>query len=333
MRGIQTMTIYDIAQEAGVSASMVSRVINNKPGVAAEKRKRIQELLDKYHYIPNEMARSLVTSNTRMAGILVTDIKHEDQLAGANYITRELRNYGYTGWVYICGAGDKDRVEGLRDMARHNVQAAVLMGSKFQSKVIEQAISKYMPDIPVFILNGYLNLPNVYGVLADIQSGMRECAQALIQKGRKHIVLVCDAPMPTTVQKEKGYCEAIAGAGLEPVVYRKISGSFEGGYETMLDILQKHPDTDAVICSLDIMACGVLRALWERKIRVPEEMAVVGCDNTSLSRIYTPKLSTLDTVLLDCSITIAHKLTDCIEGRGTNHRTMLFTSLIERETT
>ena len=155
------MTIYDIAREAGVSASMVSRVINNKPGVAAEKRKKIQKLLEENHYVPNEMARSLVTSSTRMVGILVTDIRHEDQLAGANYITRELRTYGYTGWIYICGGTDKDRVEGLHDMARHNVHAAVLMGSKFQSKAVEQAIVKYMPDIPVFLLNGYLNLPNV----------------------------------------------------------------------------------------------------------------------------------------------------------------------------
>ena len=90
------MTIYDIAREAGVSASMVSRVINNKPGVAAEKRKKIQKLLEENHYVPNEMARSLVTSSTRMVGILVTDIRHEDQLAGANYITRELRTYGFT---------------------------------------------------------------------------------------------------------------------------------------------------------------------------------------------------------------------------------------------
>ena len=64
-------------------------------------------------------------------------------------------------------------MEGLHDMARHNVHAAVLMGSKFQSKAVEQAIVKYMPDIPVFLLNGYLNLPNVYGVLADIENGFR----------------------------------------------------------------------------------------------------------------------------------------------------------------
>lgn len=82
------MTIYDIAQEAGVSASMVSRVINNRNGVAPEKRKRILELLEKYHYVPNEMARSLVTNNTRMVGILATDIRHEHQLTGAHSITR-----------------------------------------------------------------------------------------------------------------------------------------------------------------------------------------------------------------------------------------------------
>ena len=327
------MTIYDIAREAGVSASIVSRVINNKPGVAAEKRKKIQKLLEENHYVPNEMARSLVTSSTRMVGILVTDIRHEDQLAGANYITRELRTYGYTGWIYICGGTDKDRVEGLHDMARHNVHAAVLMGSKFQSKAVEQAIVKYMPDIPVFLLNGYLNLPNVYGVLADIENGFRECTELMLKKGRKHPVLICDAPIPTTCQKEAGYLGAMREAHKEPVIYRQVAGSFQDGYETATRILQEHPETDCMMFSLDIMACGALRSLWEKSVSVPEQIAIVGCDNTTVSKIYMPQLTTIDTVLMDCSVTIAHQLTDCIEGRETNHKTILSTNFIRRETT
>ena len=129
------MTIYDIAQEAGVSASMVSRVINNRNGVAPEKRKR--------------MARSLVTNNTRMVGILATDIRHEHQLTGAHSITRELAKCGYSGWICNCGGGDEERVAGIRDMARRNVQAAVLMSSTFQSRAVEKTIAKYMNDIHV----------------------------------------------------------------------------------------------------------------------------------------------------------------------------------------
>ena len=91
-------------------------------------------------------------------------------------------------------------------------------------------------------------------------------------------------------------------------------------------MLTEYPDVDAVVCAQDIMACGVIRALWERKIPIPDAVSVVGCDNTTMSQIYIPKLN-------DCSATIAHKLIDCLEDRGTNKRTVLMTSLIERETT
>ena len=85
--------------------------------------------------------------------------------------------------------------------------------------------------------------------------------------------------------------------------------------------------------SLDIMACGALRSLWEKSVSVPEQIAIVGCDNTTVSKIYMPQLTTIDTVLMDCSVTIAHQLTDCIEGRETNHKTILSTNFIQRETT
>ena len=327
------MTIYDIAQEAGVSASMVSRVIYNRNGVAPEKRKRILELLEKYHYVPNEMARSLVTNNTRMVGILATDIRHEHQLTGAHSITRELAKCGYSGWICNCGGGDEERVAGIRDMARRNVQAAVLMSSTFQSRAVEKTIAKYMNDIPVLILNGCLELPNVYGVMADIRGGMRDCVRRLLEKGKRRIVLVNDAPIPTTKQKEQGYLAAMQEAGRGPAIIQPVPSSFEGGYDAVERMLTEYPDVDAVVCAQDIMACGVIRALWERKIPIPDAVSVVGCDNTTISQIYIPKLTTLDTMLNDCSATIAHKLIDCLEDRGTNKRTVLMTSLIERETT
>ena len=108
------MTIYDIAREAGVSASTVSRVINDKPGVAKEKRARVQALLKKYQYVPNETARGLVTSSSRMIGILVADIRQEHHIAGAYYIAHELSGRGYSSLVMNTGSTEAERVAGIR---------------------------------------------------------------------------------------------------------------------------------------------------------------------------------------------------------------------------
>ena len=97
------MTIYDIAKEAGVSASTVSRVINNKPGVRKETKKKIQQLLAKYNYSPNEAARGLVTQASKIIGILVDDIRTIHHTDGAYIIERELVKLGYCCIIFNTG--------------------------------------------------------------------------------------------------------------------------------------------------------------------------------------------------------------------------------------
>lgn len=89
-------TIYDIAKEAGVSASTVSRVVNNKPGVNENTRKKVQQLLEKYNYIPNEAARGLVTQSSRIIGILIEDIRVVHHTESAYVIEQEMTRLGYT---------------------------------------------------------------------------------------------------------------------------------------------------------------------------------------------------------------------------------------------
>ena len=89
------MTIYDIAKEAGVSASSVSRVINNKTGVNPEVRKKVQKLLKKYHYTPDAAARGLVSQSSRIIGILIADIRNIHHTDGAYYIERKLAALNY----------------------------------------------------------------------------------------------------------------------------------------------------------------------------------------------------------------------------------------------
>ena len=88
------MTIYDIAKLAGVSASTVSRVANNKPGIKEETRRQIQALLDEYDYQPNETARGLVNQSSRMIGILITDIRDAHHVDIAYYIEQEMEKLG-----------------------------------------------------------------------------------------------------------------------------------------------------------------------------------------------------------------------------------------------
>ena len=330
------LTIYDIAREAGVSASTVSRVVNNKPGISVKTRQKVLALLDRYHYVPNEAARGLVTSSSRLVGIFIADIRSQHHVQGAYYIANELSKLNYCSLILNTGANDDERVAGIRMLEQRKVEAAVLMGSVFQTKTAETAIRQYLPNVPVFMLNGFINLPNVYGVLSDERTGVAECVALLSKKNKKRIVFMADNPTPSTKLKTQGFWDGVRQLGLskkDAWLYTNVDGTLDGGYSTMCRALQEHPSLDGVICSLDIIACGALRALQDTGIAVPKQVGVIGIDNSIYADICTPRLTSLDNMLLDSSITIAHKLVDRLEGLSTNQRTLLFTKIVEREST
>lgn len=325
------MTIYDIAREAGVSASTVSRVINDKPGVNRQTRERIRALLAEHRYVPNEAARGLVTQSSRLVGVLVADIRNQHHIEGAYYIAQELARLGYCALVLNTGGSDEERAAGIRMLETRKAEAAVLMGSIFQTEAVRDAIACSLPEAPVFMLNGEMDLPNVYSVLSDDRAGTADCVAYLAERGRKRVAFLVDQPTPSSRLKQLGYEEGAARADMRALVVSGVEGSVEGGYTAAKALLAGHPDVDGLICSLDIIACGAMRAIADSGRRVPQDVAVIGTDNSVYCDICTPRLTSLNTMVFESGVAIAHKLVDCLEGRSTNKKTMLFTSIVERE--
>lgn len=330
------MTIYDIAREAGVSASSVSRVVNNKPGVNRKTREHIQALLQKYNYAPNVTARGLVTRNSRLVGILVADIRTQHHIEGAYHIARELASHGYYGIILNTGDSDAGRAASIRTLEQHQVEAAVLMGSIFQTEAVRAAIARHLPETPVFMLNGFLDLPNVYGVLSDECAGVEQCVRLLAAKGHRRIAFFVDMPTPSSMLKTQGFKNGMAALGVPEQnlwLYEGVEGTLEGGANAMRRALAQHPELDGVVCSLDLLACGALRTLREAGLSVPQDVAVIGIDNSVYAEVSTPRLTSLDNMILESGVTIAHKLIDRLEGHSTNQRTLLYTAIVEREST
>ena len=134
------MTIYDIAQEAGVSASTVSRVINKKKGVNKNNRILVETLLKKYNFEPNASARGLVQQSTKIIGIVMSDIRTAHHAEGAYFMEQELKNYGYNCIIINSGFSDATREESIRTLFSRRVEAIVLVGSTFQSETMKKAI-------------------------------------------------------------------------------------------------------------------------------------------------------------------------------------------------
>jgi len=326
------MTIYDIASLAEVSASTVSRVLNNKPGVGKKKRSEIQALLEQYNFSPNETARGLVNQSTRMIGILLTDIRTTHHTDAAYYIERELSAHGYCSLLFNTGSDAPDQERYIAELNKRRVEGVFMIGSVFQSDVVKEAIVQYLPNIPVVMINGYLELPNVYSVMTDEQRGVADCVRLMVNKGRKHFAFVCNADTPSNRSKKQGF---IDGTGICNVEGRLFDAetSVQSGYDQTCLILQEYPQADCFIYAVDLLATGGIRAMYDRGIAVPKDVAVIGIDNSIYTEVCNPRLTSLDNKLLESSITAAHVMTDCLKGEKTGAQIILVTSIVEREST
>jgi LacI family transcriptional regulator len=333
---VQDVTIYDIAKEAGVAASTVSRVVNNKPGIKAETREKVQQLLKEHNYTPNIAARGLVMQSTRMVGILIVDIRVTHHINSAFLIEQELTRKGYCCIIMSTGPEDAQKAEYLKILEERRVEGIILMGSMFMTETVRETICQHLPDTPIVMVNGYLDLPNVAGITVDEASGVEDCVDLLMRKGRRKIALIIDRESPAALNKQNGYLRGMRKNGVpeeEFLVYETGESSIERGYQITEQLLREHPDTEGIIYSVEIIAAGGLRAAQDLGYQIPENLAMIGIDNSIYGEICRPKLTTLDNRGRELSLAAARVLQEGLEGRMKNERQKLQCSIIEREST
>lgn len=331
------MTIYDIAKEADVSASTVSRVINKKKGVNQQKRIQIEELLKKYNFEPDASARGLVSQSTKIIGILMSDIRTSHHAEGAYFIEQELKKYGYNCIIINSGFSDKTREESIRTLFSRRVEAVVLIGSTFQTKNIKKAIQKYLKNLPVIIENGYIDLPNVYCVLANEQDGIADCVRFLHTKGKKHPAFINLPDTPSSRLKVLGFESASQELfpQQQPCILKieADSDEWQASYKTTLKLMKEHPKTDSIIYATDLMANAGVLALQKSGYHIPEQIAVIGVDNSIYARITSPALTSLDNKMELLSITCSHVLVNILNKIEAPNKMMIFSNIVEREST
>lgn len=330
----QKVTIYDIAKMANVSASTVSRVANNRPNVNKDTRARIMKLLKEHGYTANEIARSLVNQSSRMIGVLISDIRTTHHTDGIFYLQRELSKQGYSCLIYNTGTRDEEQTQYVEILSKRKVDAAVLMGSIYQSDAMRSALQKYLPTTPVFICNGYLDLPNVYGLIADEKNGVMDCVKLLSEKGRRKPAFIVNQYTPSSILKREGFEDGVARyyEGLSPVVIESGTDN-QSIYEATQALMRTHPDIDGIIFSEDLLAVMGIRALVEMDLSVPKDVAVIGINNSVFTEICTPTITSLDNMLYDLSLTAAKDVIGVLQGEHVNRKVMIYSQIVQRQST
>ena len=328
------VTIYDIARMANVSASTVSRVVNNKPNVNAKTRARILKLLAEHNYVPNEAARSLVMQSSHMIGILLTDIRTTHHTQGVYYIEQELSRQGYSCLIHNTGRDEQNWIHYVQELSQRKIEALILMGSIYQSDTMKEAIALYLPDLPVVICNGYFSAPNIYGILSDEQGGVLESMALLHGAGTLRPAFLMSASTPSNELKKLGFLEGMARyyPDLAPVILEVGHGA-EPTMAATREMLLLHPDIDGIIFADDNMAVAGLRLLADLNKRVPEDVQVIGINNAPFSRLSIPTLTSLDNMLYDVSMTAVRHVMALLSGQRVSKKMVISTEIVVRAST
>lgn len=329
------VTIYDIAKEAGVSGSTVSRIINHKSGYSEKTRKKVETLLEKYGYTPNETARGLVLQSSRMVGILIVDVRYSHYTDMAYIMEKELSKAGYMSLIINTGITDEKKVIAIKRLAERKVDGLLLVGSTFQCEAVRNELEHVFTDTPIVIANGYLDLPNVKGVLVDECNGVSECIRLMQRKGHHKIAFIIPNHTVSNLDKKRGFETAVREGGCPECAdwLYEVSTSVENGYNVTKKILEEHPDVEGLMFCEDEAAVGGVRALLDCGKRVPEEVAVIGVDDTRYCEISNPRLTALNNMMQKMGLEATRILLGCMSGQSLPEKIMLFSKIVERETT
>jgi DNA-binding LacI/PurR family transcriptional regulator len=296
----KNITVYDIASEAGVSVATVSRVLTGSINVAEMTRQKVQDVIDKYDFKPNALARSLYKNETKMIGCILPDITNPYYSS----VFLEAENYaldlGYT--LVLCNTMDKITNDGVyfQTLAERQVDGIIYMGRHIlkskESENLKKTLMRYSNRLPIVMINCEYEDVDCYLVQSLEEESFCEMIDLLVNKGHRRIALIGGIHgVKQTDIKRKAFLNAVEKYKLDFKEDYIIEGDYtiEAGVTMMTKLLQEKEQPTAVMGINDIVSIGALKACQMNTIRVPEDMVITGFDNIPLSHYIYPSLTTV----------------------------------------
>jgi len=296
----KAITIYDIAAEAGVSPATVSRVLTNSAKVQKDKRERVLALIEKYNYKPNALARSLSDTKTKLIGIVTADVRNP--FYSAVYVACENAAWEQGYRVLLCNSqGDGNReIEQIHMLVQQRVEAIIQIGGRVDALETDETYAletgKIADTMPI-VVSGKIDGVKCYSVRIDAREAASLLTEHLIQLGHERIAFVGGrSDVSSSAIKFHTYREVLKAHGLEVREEYFIEGGYdyETGYNGTKELLGLKEIPTAIIAINDFAAAGVVRGMTEMGLSIPGDMSVVSYDNTYITDLVVPKLTSID---------------------------------------
>ncbi|MET8611854.1 MULTISPECIES: LacI family DNA-binding transcriptional regulator [Streptomyces] len=336
-RGGRRPTLEEVAARAGVGRGTVSRVINGSPRVSDATRAAVEAAVAELGYVPNTAARALAANRTDAIALVVPE--PETRFFAEPYFSDMLHGVGAelaeteTQLLLIFAGNDRERRRLAQYLAAHRVDG-VLLVSVHADDPLPDLLAQL--EIPAVISGPRSAAETLTSVDSDNYGGARAAVEHLLSRGRTRIAHITGRPDVYGAQRRvDGYRDALRAAGQEPDELLVEPGDFteEGGRRAMSALLSRRPDLDAVFAASDVTAAGARQVLREEGRRIPDDVALVGYDDSAIARHMDPPLTSVRQPIEQMGRTMISLLQSEIAaaGRGPQQRhTVLPTELVPR---
>ncbi len=331
------VTLKDIAAEAGVSIMTVSNVINGKTAkVSEENRRKINELIEKYHYVPNLSARSLSAKSSKIIGVIIPTFDTENNIFTNPYISELFgviehavrKEQYYTMVLSVKTANDITTA-----LKNWNVDGAIFLMPHY-----DQIVDKIQKEsrTPMVFIDSYSTNKSIMKVTLDDFKGGYIATKYLIANGHKKIAYAgsCYPNNTIMLQRLAGYKKALEEAGIPFDEHRIIcaNANYEGGLKAGRDISNHHYDITAVFSAADIMAIGIMESCKLNGLVIPNDLSIIGYDNLMPSLYVSPKLTTISQNILLKGETAVELLMESMRSEGEHIKSAtLDVEIVERQ--
>ncbi len=287
----------DIAGDLGVSVVTVSKVLHNHSDIGAETRKRVLKRMKELNYRPNLAARALVTGRMSLIGLIVPDLTHPFFATVAKGLSSSLRPHGYS--LILSSSEDDPSLEGkeVEQMLGRRVDAVILASVREDAGSFHTIQSQQTPCI--LLDRRFTDVAANFVGIDDRVAGTL-ATNHLIEIGCRTIAHIGGSIVSTAVDRREGYSAALARHGLALssnyiVSYpRGDDGGDRRGYDGMRQLLKLRPRPDGVFCYNDQVALGAMKAILEAGLRIPQDVAMIGCGNANYAELLRVPLSSID---------------------------------------
>jgi LacI family transcriptional regulator len=329
-------TLEDIARLANVSRSTVSRVINDDPKVSSDTRERVLAVVKELNYHPNVVARGLAAGRTRILGLVIpmgvsalfSDPYFPLLIQG---VSAACNAHDYSVMLWIAEPEYERRT--IRQILHGGLIDGVIVASQVLDDPVVDALMKN--DFPFLLIGRHPDANNVSYVDVDNCNGAREMVEYLLRLGHRRVATIAGPRnMIAGADRLEGYLAGLRAKGFAPDTNLIVEGDFTemGGYTAMRQLLSRHPD--AIFVASDVMAVGVMRALREAKVRVPQDIALAGFDDMPFSAHTDPPLTTVRQPIQRTGITAVDTLVDMVKNPSAQARRIILpTELVIRAST